>query len=90
MADLKEELREEASNYGVDLFGVASAHDFSEAPPGHRPTDILPGAESIIILGLKMLDAQTDLLPLEGDTSSNSPRQAMFSGIEYQLFRVRL
>jgi epoxyqueuosine reductase len=80
MANIKEELREEASRYGIDLFGVASAHDFGDAPSGHRPTDILPGAESIIILGLKMLDAQTDLLPLEGDSSSTSPRQAMFSG----------
>jgi epoxyqueuosine reductase len=80
MTNLKDELKEEASRYGVDLFGVASANDLSDAPPGHRPTDILPGAKSIIILGLKMLDAQTDLLPLEGDTSSNSPRQAMFSG----------
>ena len=80
MENLKEELREEASRYGIDLFGVASAQDLSEAPAGHRPNDVLPGAKSIIILGLKMLDAQTDLLPLEGDTSSNSPRQAMFGG----------
>ncbi len=80
MANLKEELRAEASKYGIDLFGVASAQDLSEAPAGHRPNDVLHGAKSIIILGLKMLDAQTDLLPLEGDTSSNSPRQAMFGG----------
>jgi len=80
MANLKEELRSEASRFGIDLFGVASAHDLGDAPPGHRPTDILPGAESIIVLGLKMLDAQTDLLPLEGESSSNSPKQAMFSG----------
>jgi len=74
MENLKEELREEASKYGIDLFGVASAQDLSEAPAGHRPNDVLPGAKSIIILGLKMLDAQTNLLPLEGDTSSSSPR----------------
>jgi len=80
MTNLKDELREEVSRYGVDLFGIASANDLSDAPQGHRPTEILPGAKSIIVLGLKMLDAQTDLLPLEGDTSSNSPRQAMFSG----------
>lgn len=80
MADLKEELREEASRYGIDLFGVVSAQDLSEAPTGHRLNDVLPGAKSMIILGLKMLDAQTDLLPLEGETSSNSPRQAMFGG----------
>jgi len=80
MEGLKEELREEASKYGIDLFGVTSAQDLIEAPAGHRLEDVLPGAKSIIILGLKMLDAQTDLLPLEGDNSSNSPRQAMFSG----------
>ena len=80
MANLKEELHDEASRHGIDLFGVASARDLGDAPPGHRPTDILLGAESAIVLGLKMLDAQTDLLPLEGDTASTSPRQAMFSG----------
>ena len=80
MTNLKEELRAEASRLGIDLFGVASALDLGDAPPGHGPTDIIPGAGSVIVLGLKMLDAQTDLLPLEGDAASTSPRQAMFSG----------
>jgi len=80
MMDLKEELHGAASKHGVDLFGVASALNLGDAPAGHKPTDVLQGAGSVIVLGLKMLDAQTDLLPLEGDTSSTSPRQAMFSG----------
>jgi epoxyqueuosine reductase len=78
--NLKEELRSEAKRHGVDLFGVVSAGELSDAPAGHRPADILPSAASVIILGLKMLDAQTDLLPTEGENTANSPRQAMFSG----------
>ena len=77
--DLKKELHEKALNYGIDVFGIASG-DFNEAPKGHRPIDILPTAKSVIIIGMKMLDAQTDLLPIEGDVSQSSPRQAMFSG----------
>ncbi|MCX6655238.1 MAG: hypothetical protein NTY03_08965 [Candidatus Bathyarchaeota archaeon] len=78
--NLKEKLRSEAKRHQVDLFGVVSTRELSDAPAGHKPTDIMPSAASVIVLGLKILDAQTDLLPVEGETSSNSPRQAMFSG----------
>jgi epoxyqueuosine reductase len=80
VTNLKEELRSEAKRHKVDLFGVVSTRELDDAPAGHKPTDIMPSAASVIVLGLKMLDAQTDLLPLEGETPSNSPRQAMFSG----------
>ena len=80
MKNLKEELRNEAKRHRVDLFGIVSTRELGDAPAGHKPTDLMPSAASAIILGLKMLDAQTDLLPVEGETSSNSPRQAMFSG----------
>jgi epoxyqueuosine reductase len=80
MQSLKDELLREARKHGIDLFAVASAQDLVEAPPGHRPTDLIPNASSVIILGLKMLDAQTDILPMDGETTTNSPRQAMFGG----------
>lgn len=77
---LKEDLKEMTMRLGADLFGVASADDFNDAPLGHRPEDILPNAKSVIVLGMKMLDAQTDILPTDGDFSGASPRQDMFKG----------
>ncbi|UCC33424.1 MAG: epoxyqueuosine reductase [Candidatus Bathyarchaeota archaeon] len=77
---LKEDLREMSTRLGADLFGVASSDALNEAPLGHRPTDILPSVKSIIILGMKMLDAQTDVLPTNGDYFGVSPRQKMVKG----------
>ena len=77
---LKEDLKEMSKRFGADLFGVASAEDLNDAPQGHRPKDILPNAKSVIVLGMKMLDAQTDILPTNGDFFGVSPRQDMFKG----------
>ena len=89
---LKEDLREISMRLGADLFGVASVDALNDAPLGHRPTDILPNAKSIIVLGMKMLDAQTDVLPTDGDYFGVSPRQKMFKGhntfISQELDRV--
>lgn len=92
MKDLKEDLKNTALRLGADVFGVASVDDLNDAPAGHRPTDVLPGAKSVVVLGMKMLDAQTDVLPVKGDYFLESPRQAMFSGhntfISQQLDKV--
>lgn len=77
---LKEEIQEMATNLGADIFGVAPADAFDNAPSGHRPTDVLPGAKSVLVFGMKMLDAQTDVLPVEGEHFTASPRQEMFLG----------
>ena len=69
-----------STHLGADLFGVASPDALNEAPLGHHPTDILPSVKSIIVLGMKMLDAQTDILPTDGDYFGASPRQDMFVG----------
>ena len=78
--DLKDDLKEIATRFAVDLFGVASAEDLDDAPQGHRPKDILPNAKSVIVLGMKMLDAQTDILPINGEFFGVSTRQDMFRG----------
>jgi len=89
---LKTDLKEMSIQLGADLFGVASANALNDAPQGHSPMDILPKAKSIIVLGMKMLDAQTDILPTEGDYFGVSSRQGMFKGhntfISQELDRV--
>jgi len=77
--DLKKDLKDISIRLGVDIFGVVDS-DAVNAPSGHRPRDILPNAKSIIVLGMKMLDAQTDILPSDGGKFQASPRQEMFRG----------
>jgi epoxyqueuosine reductase len=50
------ELTSEAKQYtltrGIHLVGVASAERLASAPPGFRPTDLLPGARAVVVLGI--------------------------------------
>jgi epoxyqueuosine reductase QueG len=89
---LKEEVKKLAIRLGADVLGVASADAFECAPMEHQPRSVLPDAKSVIVIGMKMLDAQTDILPVGGEYSAASPRQEMFEGhntfISQELDRV--
>lgn len=91
---LKEELKEQSFNLGADLFGVVEASRFDDAPSGHRPTDVLPGAKSVIVLGMKYLDGMVELLPVGRGVGDypESPREKMFVGhnafLSVQLDRI--
>jgi len=41
---------------GMDLAGVADAALLEDAPEGHRPSDILPGAKAVIVFGRAIAD----------------------------------
>lgn len=54
---LTKEIKELAlGKFGMDLVGIAPADRFADAPEGKRPEDILPGARSVIVLGVRLLD----------------------------------
>ncbi len=38
---------------GIDLIGVASIERFDHAPQGHKPTDIMIEAKSVIVLVIR-------------------------------------
>lgn len=65
----KEELTEAVRNYahsmGVDIFGVADPFDrlLQAAPDGHRPQDYLKGAESVVVLGMIVLQPVLNTTP---------------------------
>ncbi len=52
--NLNERVKELVINNDVDFVGIASVDRFANAPEGHRPDDILPGAQSVISIGIKM------------------------------------
>jgi len=52
--NIKDELKAFAIANEMDYFGVASVDRFANLPEGHRPTDMLPTAKSVIVLGMKL------------------------------------
>jgi len=80
--NLKQELKDMAINLGVDLYGVAPASTLTNAPEGHRAEDILPSAQSIVVIAMKFLDTQVDILPDGGQSNAyfgQSSRQKMYA-----------
>lgn len=47
----------------VDLVGITDARSLSQAPEGRRPDDVLPGAKSIIVGAIHVLDSVVEDLP---------------------------
>ncbi|NIN53631.1 MAG: hypothetical protein GTN80_11080 [Nitrososphaeria archaeon] len=43
-----------AKSGGAHLVGVASSDRLKGAPKGHRPEDLLSGAESVVVMALRI------------------------------------
>lgn len=48
---LSEKLKEKGRELGADVIGIAGAEGFQQAPEGHKPWDILPGATCAVSMG---------------------------------------
>ncbi len=82
-AQLKEILRQMAIAEGADYFGVAPVSRWQYAPEGHRPTDFLPTAKSVVVMGMK--------IPQGAIESNNRSYQGLRHGIfTYMIFGYNL
>lgn len=54
---VKQELREIALQNGAKYFGVSSVRRLQNLPEGHQPEQLLPGAKSVVVLGVRIPDA---------------------------------
>lgn len=55
--DLTQEVKDLAlKQLGMTVCGIAPVSRFEAAPKGKRPEDLLPGAKSVIVLGVRLLD----------------------------------
>ena len=54
--DLTGQLTVMAKANGGSLVGVAPVERFEGAPTGHHPTDLLPGAKTVLSFGIRLLD----------------------------------
>lgn len=61
--DVTNEIKGFAKSIGSDCVGIADAERLRGAPVGRRPRDILPGARSVVVMGLRMLEAVVESLP---------------------------
>jgi epoxyqueuosine reductase QueG len=61
---LTTELKEYVLHEGSDLVGIAAAGNLNRlAPRGHRPSDFLPTARSVIVMAVHLIDGVIDGLP---------------------------
>ncbi len=51
---MKERIKQIASENELDYVGIAPVDRFVNAPPEHRPTDLLPGARSVVSMAVKI------------------------------------
>jgi len=57
MMSISQEIKDFAiKKSGMTMVGIAPVERFSDAPEGKRPEDLLPGAKSVIVLGVRLLD----------------------------------
>lgn len=54
---ITQELKELAIQKGAHLVGVASIDRFGGAPKGHHPTDLLPGAKSVVSIAMRFFQS---------------------------------
>jgi epoxyqueuosine reductase len=58
--DLTHEVVDMAKGMGASLVGVAPVERFDGAPTGHHPAELLPGAQTVLTFGMRILDRVMD------------------------------
>lgn len=64
MADLTAKVKARALEAGADAVGVAPIERFQGAPLGYKPTDLLPGAKSVVAFVVHQLAGYCDTGPI--------------------------
>jgi epoxyqueuosine reductase QueG len=61
---ISSKLKKYALHEGADLVGIASADKLNRiAPEGHRPSDFLPNAKSVVVMAVHLIDGVIERLP---------------------------
>jgi hypothetical protein len=56
-SDLTTAVKALAREQGAYLVGMASVDRFAGAPRGHHPTDMLPGAQSVVVIAHRLFQS---------------------------------
>lgn len=60
MSDLTAAVKDLARAQGAHMVGIASVERFAGAPKGHHPTDLLPGARSVVVIAHRFFQSVLD------------------------------
>jgi len=64
-----DKIREFLLSRGMTCVGFAPASVFADAPAGHRPSDLVEGAETVVVMGLKLVGGNVNWPELAWDDS---------------------
>jgi epoxyqueuosine reductase QueG len=78
ISDLTQEVKECAQRFGAHLVGVASVDRFEGAPKGHHPSDLLPGAKSVISFAIRFFQSTLECDKF-GRDSELIPKEELWS-----------
>jgi len=57
------DIKAKARALGADIVGIASADRLANEPEGFKPTDLLPGAKSVVTVGIRQLQTYMQMAP---------------------------
>ncbi len=77
---IKDDLKELCKDQHINYFGVASVDRFSNMPVGHRPQDLLPGAKSVVVIGVRLTKG---VVNAHKRVFKGGPRHMFFSFTRY-------
>ena len=80
---LSEEIKQTLkTRFDMDLVGIAPASALAGEPEGHRPQDLLPGANSIVVFGRALADGavQSQFRSMEDGQKSAQSSYAAYAG----------
>lgn len=73
-----EKVKKFASSQGASVVGVAPVERFTEAPRGHRPTDFIKDARSVIVQGIRVLPSVVNWHDYLKDSEQLTPSKREF------------
>ena len=85
--DLTAQVRDIGRQWEMDHIGIAPVDRLAHAPPGWRPTDILPGAASVVVMGI---DLGMGVRQMQAKTRTESAPTAKLGVWVYQVFGYNL
>ena len=81
--DLTAQLRDVSRQWEMDYLGIAPVDRLVHSPPGWRPTDILPGASSVVVMGINV---SAGVKQMQARTRTESASTAKLGVWVYQVF----
>lgn len=83
--DLTPEVKACAQRFGAHLVGIAPVERFEGAPKGHHPTDLLPGAKSVVSIAIRFFQSTLECDRF-GRNSDLIPKEELW-GVQQTVFR---